>query len=300
MIAPSLRSRSGNLFGYEIGASLFSATRPMPMRVAQRLANAIARRVDRKQTVRNVVDAGCGVGRFIPAFERGFRGASFTAVDSSLPMLEAAARRLVCSNRRLMLRGDLAERNLLRRGSTDVVIMHWVLNATAAWQTVIENAKQWLRDGGCIVWFEEQGSLYDLVDDAAGAAHATNIWSPAALDVWSCYRERLGEWGTRCSLSRRVGISVAPRQVREMFQQHGFSVTRLHGDSVRWTGSASLAWMVHRVLLERAFSNSWLIPDAIHSSAATETRKWLARYPLAAAQRETLPFSATPVVATVS
>lgn len=280
-------------FGTEIPARVYAETRILPPERARCLANVVVGPA-RKSRTQTVVDIGCGTGRILAGLVQ-LRGVEVIGVDITEAMLRAVpAWALETGCCRLILR-DCRAGVVPTPGTADVALVHWVFNTTEDWRSILEYAVRCIRPSGRVAWFEERGTLYDAIDGRL--AVVPESWSSMELEFWRLWYRALGDHGEAPQLEKRPGLPIQSGAPAALLESVGYSIERDREREERWDRYVSLHWIVQRVLVARAFTNLWQIPDAVYWRAVRAVQDYLARYRSAESPQVRLRFVSTPVTA---
>jgi SAM-dependent methyltransferase len=281
--------------GFDAGiANIYSRTRYLPLEDSiQLVSGAVQERDLRKRRV--VADVGCGIGRFLPALATIPNVTSIHAYDVSTDMLSKCGSRIDNLVTRIYLhQSDCALPHALPSNVFDIVLLHWVLNTTDRWHDLLENCVAAIRPGGLLLSFEEHSTLYDAIDGRGELMHAQNDFVSL---FWNEFYLEFEPSGVSATLEKRLGVSMRSPQPFSALAEKGLTIERLVDNKRTWNSNVSLRWVLESVIIPKAFSNFWQIPDPVFQRALRRVMRLIARYPIAASCRFPLNYDSTPVVA---
>ena len=262
-------------------AHIYDATRGYPEQVAQQIAQAIDAATYANVNTR-FLELGIGTGRI--ALPIALLGRNYTGVDISEGMVERleaklrdsswreevlpwgtlpdedsaqeyTVQRFTLSEKPASMRLVMADITALpfKSAAFDIVIVVHVLHLVENWQQAIEEALRVLRPGGIFLqcW------------DSFGASDVQNIGSE--------WQKILQEFGT---VNKRPGVS-SYQQVDEFLRQRGLQIEQIH--ALTWERTITPR-LVLEDIVQRHWSSTWAIPDAIFPIASARLLQWADDY----------------------
>ncbi len=287
---------NSNLFGDQISPVVFRETRVLPANISARLIGGVLDEISLYKSIRTVLDVGCGCGRMLEGFSRNSASPKITGIDISSTMLSAIPKQLQKSNNVDLMSGDCRKRNIFPSSSFDIVIVHWILNTTVGWESIIENAIFWAGPSGILLWFEEDSSLYDAVDGNALRTPG-HTWTPFGIEMWRRWYMSLRENGRSEFLSERYGLPMKSQQREQILESAGYRIIKLTSAKQTWSKSIDTAWIVDKILKKRSFSNFWKVSDERYNNAVEDVISFVSRYANTPILADRLLFQSTPVIA---
>jgi len=255
-------------------AKHYSDTRFMPYEVSCSLISESVEYAARFRPMEDFADVGWGSGRLL----RGFNSPQFervTGFDLSEEMLRLVPHDLIASRKFTLIQCNCAS-TPLGDARFDLVVLHWVANVTCRWEQIFQNCLSALRPGGALLWFDEQGDLYDAIDGHSSGLAGHN--SEFVLALWDHFYHELGNFGAAPYLQLRSGAPLKEGAQEKLAKCEGLKVFTLHSSRRTWRRIVTAEWLLSKVIQAKAFSNFQHIPEKIYERAATRTRVWAQAY----------------------
>jgi SAM-dependent methyltransferase len=276
-------------------AQHYARTRYIPARESVNLVRDAICEIEKQIPIRTAADVGCGVGRFLKALTQPEEISVVHGYDISAEMLSQFRSSSTVETDKIRLHeANCALRGTLDTEAFDMILLHWVLNTTAAWHEILENCVQAIKPGGGLLWFQETGSLYDAIDRREELTGADDEFLRV---FWSEFYTGLGLWGHSEILQQRTGLSMSSDLSKQALVDRGLIITALKKTKRTWTHEVTPDWLIDYVLVPKAFSNFWQIPERVFQRGLDRVYSLMARYPDAAKKAILLEFHAVPIVA---
>jgi len=285
-----------HVFGDLIPPAVFRRTRFLPAKISSRLISDILDTISTDNCSPTILDIGCGCGRLLEGLELSGKEFSATGIDISQNMLNAASP-LVQQSKSIELQvGDCRQASLFMPRSFDLILMHWVLNATDGWEDIVKNASSWVKGHGVIAWFQEESNLYDAIDGHA-LSYSNNGWSEFETEVWNQWYNVLGGNEAEFTLGSRLGLPMKSSQSEKELLKAGFQIDRLHYASQTWSKEVNIHCIIEEVIANRAFSNLWRISDRQYEKSVNAVKSYISRYNDSETVRSTIHYRSVPIIA---
>ncbi|MBN1484622.1 MAG: methyltransferase domain-containing protein [Chloroflexia bacterium] len=246
VVEPALR---GGSLPFDRAAPLYDRTRGFPPGVAERVAAGICRLAGLGPGAA-LLDLGVGTGRLaLPLAARGLR---VTGIDLSRPMLEAL-RAKEGPGRLPLVEADVVHLPFAG-GAFQAVLAVYLFHLVGGWRAALAEARRVLAPGGCFLLGWVRWGTPNPFEEVMGR-----------------WREIVVSMGGRVSWPGQS----EPERLRRALRELGLQPQQA-ADAAVWSGRACPAQVLEHVA-ERAFSDSWRVPEDLHQRSLQKLREWLRR-----------------------